>query len=244
MPSFLIDSKNIIDGEIAIAGGEAHHIQRVLRLNVGDDIALFDGAGYKYAGRIISRDRHQVQVKLLSEEAVADTGVNITLIQCLPRLDKMDLIVQKAVELGVRKIIPAQSRRTRGMRSDRSANKCKRWRRIAEEAAKQCGQAHLPVIEEARLLSALLENDWRDCFKIAFWEDEKDKKLKGLIRDMDKPDSLVLLIGAEGGFAPEEVESMRNKAWNIVGLGPRILRLETAAIVGLGIVQYELGDLS
>ena len=244
MPSFLINPADLDNAELTIKGGEAHHIQRVLRLVIGDCLTLFDGVEHRYEARIIQQDVHQVRVKLLSKSSLPTSLLNITLLQCLPRLDKMDLIVQKAVELGVSRIIPTLSRRSRAVQPARLADKQKRWQRIATEAAKQCGQAHLPPIEGAEALSALLERDWGDSLLIILWEDEKNKSLKQILRSVSSPREIALLVGAEGGFTPREISSLQDKGWRSAGLGPRILRLETAAIVGLGIIQYELGDLS
>ncbi len=245
MPSFLINPADINKSkELVISGQEAHHIQRVLRLGVGDGLTLFDGAGHRYEAQIIQQNPHQVTVKLLSKSPIPPPPLNITLLQCLPRLDKMDLIVQKAVELGVSRIIPVLSRRCRAVQPARLAHKEERWQRITAEAAKQCGQAHLPVIESAQALSELLEGDWGDSLALVLWEEEKNKSLKQLLRSVPKPKKIALLVGAEGGFTPRETGLLQGKGWRSAGLGPRILRLETAAIVGLGIIQYELGDLS
>ncbi|MBI5788772.1 MAG: 16S rRNA (uracil(1498)-N(3))-methyltransferase [Candidatus Schekmanbacteria bacterium] len=242
MPSFFINPSAIVDDEITLDPQESHHIQRVLRLDVGDEIMLFDGIGNKYLAVVTSNTSQHVKAKLLQKQTLEPSSVNLTLMQCLPRLDKMDLIVQKAVELGVSRIIPVISQRSQAAPLDRLADKQTRWQRIAQEAAKQCGQPIPPRVEKAQKLPSLIDQTPADALCIACHEVTPHTSLKTLLHRVPNSQTINLLIGSEGGLTPDEADELHRHGWKLAALGPRILRSETAAITALGIIQYELGD--
>ena len=245
MPFFPVDPEKIQGAFLPIEGEEAHHIRRVLRLGVGDCLRLFDGAGYRYRARIVRVERRRLLVKLLDKSRVSAPLLQLSLIQCLPRLDKMDLIVQKAVELGVSRIVPALSERCRSIAPARLRARHERWLRIAAQAGKQCGQAYLPQLQEARELKEILRFPARGQeLRVLLWEEGERRPLRRILAQAEPVGAVCLVVGPEGGFSAGEVEFARSQGWLVAGLGPRILRLETAAIVALGIVQYELGDFS
>lgn len=247
MPNFLIDPVNIENNIAKIRGSDARHIQRVLRKKAGDSLTLTDGIGNIYESLIIDIDSKEVTVEITKTVSSSKTRHELVLYQCLPRLDKMDLIVQKAVELGIIKIIPLVSQRSQSIQPERLKSKEKRWQRIADEAAKQCRQPHMPIIEPYMKLNELgnIGGSSDDEFlAIALWEEEKAVSLRKILSNPSKRKKIALLVGPEGGLNCEEVDFLKSKGWLTAGLGSRILRLETAAIVGMGIIQYELGDLS
>lgn len=231
-----------------ISGSELHHLKDVLRLKKGDKVIVFDGKGLEFIGNIetVGKD----EVRIIIEKQLYDSKESrfeIILAQGIARGEKMDIIIQKATELGVSRIIPfAASRVVPKFRGgEQIAKKTKRWQRIALEAAKQCRRDIVPQIEEPTTFAEVLKR-YSHCperhIKLISWEGEKNNILKDIL----KPEGFsgcVVLIGPEGGFSEDEVIEAKKAGFLPVTLGPRILRTETAAISIAAIVQYELGDM-
>ena len=247
-------SKNII-----ITGEQARHLSLVMRVKPDDSLIIFDGLGNKYTCKILqSRKKEVIAEQIKKETCSVESPLLITLARGLPKGDKMDFIVQKSTELGVRKIIPLVTERSQ----IRHTGKTDRWRKIATSASQQSGRERTPEIEEPvdfkefldrkTLQTPLcppsvrweLERGESNSHKgIIFSEEEKEKNLKQILSGFKNIQGITLLIGPEGGFSQNEAASAAEKGFIEASLGPRILRTETAAITGISIIQYELGDI-
>ncbi len=221
----------------------ARHACRVLRLGVGDRLTLFDGKGGAYDCRIISAERPGVAVKVLERrDSECEATIAITLIQALQTGDKMDATVQKAVELGVARIVPVVSRRSvLRLAGERAARRVEHWRAVAVSACEQCGRNHLPMVEAIVDLERWLASPPALPTLRLMLAPEAADSLPGLAPP-DKGDALELLIGAEGGLAPEEMALADAAGFRAVRLGPRVLRTETAGMAAVAAIQALWGD--
>lgn len=246
MRRFFLEKNTIQDGKATIRGSEARHIGRVLRLGVGDTVYLLDENGWEYKANIISKRSNLVEVELLKKNPpIADPSLTVVLGQALPKAKKMDFIVQKATELGVTTILPFFSERTIPSLNDEQINKRRiRWKKIAQEATKQCGRSVVPQIGDMLSFKDMLKECDDNSLKIILWEDEKDIKLKQVLSNDEPYQKVIILIGPEGGFTIEEVDIARRAGFTSVRLGKHILRTETVGLCLLAILQYEWGELA
>lgn len=232
---------------LVVRGPEAKHILRVLRMGIGDRLILMDRKGVRFQSRIESVRGLEITV-FLEKPAPAppDSPVEIILCQALLKARAMDFVIEKASEIGVHQILPFASART-VVRPDpgQSSARIRHWREIAVSASKQSNRARPPEVAPPCTLSALTEQ-WRHqkALKLILWEDEKTQDLKTLLRRSASFQTVVGIIGPEGGFTVEEVERVRQEGFLSASLGHRVLRAETAAITFLAVLQYEWGDLS
>ena len=239
MNRFFTDIENISDGKARITGEDVHHIAKVLRLSVGDSIVLCDGAGYEYQSRIQSISKDEV-IANLGEKIVCSTEPHcrVTLYQCLPKAGKMELIIQKCVELGVHKILPVASQRcVVRVNAYEWEQKAKRYQRVAYEAAKQSRRGMIPKIGQLTDFSREAFSPY-DLVLVAY-EEERECTLKSALRGAS-PRDVALVIGPEGGLSADEVELLKGKGGVCVTLGERILRTETAGMAALAVALYEL----
>lgn len=228
-------------GGRATLDADAHrHLIKVLRLTAGAPIRIFDGRGCEIEARIESVGKASLEVSLGERRRLASPTCSITLIQSVPRGERMDLIVQKTTELGVAHIVPVLSQR--GMAKP-PPGRTRRWQSIAEEAARQSGRADVPSIAEPVPLATALgpAGTDPDQVRLLLWEDEHQGSLVRALAPEVK--HVALLVGPEGGFAATEVSACRQAGFRPVGLGPRILRTETAAIVAVALAQAAAGGL-
>ncbi len=249
MPQFYVPPEQIKGNRAFITGDEARHIRRVLRMRSGDEIFFFDGTGRIYQGRIIEVDPFDVVIEILESWEKEDESIEIYLAQGIPKGEKMDFIVQKSTELGVRMIFPLITERTIPEMDEVSRmKKIERWRRISIEASKQCGRSDLPIIKDIRMLDSFLSKNItgsltgaKNELRIILWEGEKKITLRDFLRSQTRPERVVLLIGPEGGLSLREVERACSEGFRTVSLGHNILRTETAAIIAIGNILYEYG---
>jgi 16S rRNA (uracil1498-N3)-methyltransferase len=230
--------------EMFIQGQDAHHISRVLRLQVGDTIVVVAPDGQVGTAQIKGLTIDQVILHL--QESIIEqkeAPVAVYLAQGLPKSDKMDYIVQKAVELGVKAVYPVQMEHSVVQYDLAKKNvRRERWQKLSVEAAKQCGRTLVPVIEPIQNLAELLAGLSEQIVVIMLYEGEAAHGLKQVLRE--KPaTSYLLLVGPEGGFSAKEVTLCQEKGASIVTIGPRILRTETASLAGVAMIMYEYGDL-
>ena len=221
---------------------EARHLRDVLRLQTGDEVYVFDGRGKEFRCHVASVSRNGVELRIEAEVEPAKPESQLQLNLCVALLkgEKFDLVVQKATELGVNKIVPLITRYADIHLRDASdaTKRVSRWQRIALEAAKQSGRAFVPEITApAAFESALAE----DGLGVMFSERLGDS-LKTLTR-RPAPRSITALVGSEGGWSDEEIEAARARDFHVVTLGGRILRAETAAIAVTVLLQHAFGDL-
>ena len=250
MRRFFVEEQDIKENQVTIKGDEARHIAQVLRLKERDKIKVFTGKGKEYLTEIIQASKKEVIGKVLKESKLdTEPPIEITLVQGLPKSDKMDFIVQKVTELGVKKVIPVITQRTIVRLDKEKAEKRRnRWQRIALEAAKQSGRAIVPEVREAIPFIQALDNLNRESLNLIPWEEETSTSLKEVLKNHTSHiphlvSQITVFIGPEGGFTSEEIEAAKEKGAIPVSLGPRLLRTETAGLAALVMILYELGDL-
>ena len=248
MRRFFVEGISRGDRSVCIRGDEFYHLSRVLRLKENTEVALFDGRGLELSGTIAALDDEQARIEVTGvSEQRGESPLEITLLQAMTKGGKMDLIIQKGTEIGVASFRPFFSDRTvpkAGADASAGAKRSARWRKIAVEAAKQCGRSVVPDIREPVPFEEVLAGI-EDGLKLMPWEMEQEKGLRETIREEGRAgvEKAVILIGPEGGLTEENVATARQHGFIPVSLGPRILRTETAAIAALAIVQHCLGDM-
>jgi len=240
MEEFFINKENIKGEYIFIKNSEAHHIKNVLRYKKGKSLNLFDGEGGVYRGEIIELRKNEIKLKLLFKEYKEKLPPFFHLVQAIPKKNKMDLIVEKAVELGIDEIIPVITERTIvSPDKERKERLLERWRKIALSATKQSRRIFLPKIREIKKFSEVLEEIPDSASLIIPSLEEKGISLKDLDWKKFKKD-IFIFIGPEGDFTKEEISLARRKGAILVSLGEYVLRTETAGMYLLAILNYEL----
>lgn len=248
MPVFFINEKLEKGKIIEITGEDAHHISKVLRYEVGDIIEISDGFFSSGEGKIedIDYKKNVIKIKIIKEEIEKSTFPEITLFQGIPKGQKFDLIIQKNVEIGVKRIVPVFTKRSiPRFEEEKIKSKIERWNKIAKEAAKQCMRKDIPVVEMPLNFFQLIDRiNLFDAFLIP-WENEKSMTLKDMMNKLknNKARNIAVFIGPEGGFEEEEIIVCIKKGAIPLTLGKRILRTETAGFVVNAVLMYELSDL-
>ncbi|MBR2930021.1 MAG: 16S rRNA (uracil(1498)-N(3))-methyltransferase [Clostridia bacterium] len=239
MPRFFVDRSDVGEGEILITGKDAFHIARSLRMAVGDRIEISDGCGTDYICTL-SRIRDDECVATVEEKKAssAESPVEITLFMAVPKGDKLETVVQKAVELGASHIYPFESERCiKRPAADKAEKLIARLGRIAEEAAKQCGRGRLPVVHPILRFSELLSLVGGYELSLFCYEGEGTTPARGVL-EASQAERISAIVGSEGGFSPKEAEALVAAGATPVGLGPRILRCETAPEYILSAISY------
>ncbi|KXZ40086.1 16S rRNA (uracil1498-N3)-methyltransferase [Alkalithermobacter thermoalcaliphilus JW-YL-7 = DSM 7308] len=246
MDRFFVDASNIdIDKGICIIEGEdVKHISKVLRYGVKDKIEVCDKNNNEYICEIIDITKTDVTLKILQKVSInREPNVKLTVYQGLPKGQKLDIIIQKLTEIGVSEIVLVTTKRSVAKIDEKKEDKkLDRWQRIAYEAAKQSKRGIIPKIKGPLTLKQSLEDMKNNDINIVAYENESENKLKNIIKNINVS-SIGIFIGPEGGFDEEEIEKLKSENVKCVGLGPRILRTETASIVLASILLYELSDL-
>lgn len=244
----MVAPNNITNEEITLEGDDLKHLSQVLRLRPGDTIHVFDGSGIEYEASIISSDKSRAIARInTSFQNKTEPETRVTLFQGVPKGEKMELIIQKGVELGVHSIVPVITNRT-VVKLDKkdSEKKAERWTKISIEAAKQCRRAYVPQILEPISFDEALVKAEDFSAVLLLYENEGKKCLKERLKcyNINKIKDIALFVGPEGGFTLEEVRNYTDKGYDIVSLGKRILRVETATISVLSIIMYEMGEMN
>ena len=244
MPRFYVPQPQIKNEMLRIEGDEVRHIRRVLRLKAGDEIIVFDGSGKEYEGTIVEERPSSVVIRIQNIfSSKKESHLEITLAQSLLKGEKMDYLIQKATELGVKKIIPFfSSRSVPLLEKSGRLKRHHRWERIAIEASKQCGRGVVPKIEPLQGYSEMLQSVSPDPLRLILWEREGTNLKEVLGKSIGKKE-IFFIIGPEGGFSQEEIEEANKAGFLRVTLGRRILRAETASLCLLSILQYDWGDI-
>ena len=228
-------------------GEESKYIAKVLRLKEGDRIIICTGDGKEYSCTLSSVEERSVLLNLDGvEEVDRESNLDIILCQALPKAKKMDLIIQKGTELGVKRFIPFISSRSVSRPKDKEGSeKVRRWEKIALEAARQCGRNFTPGVDSVSSLEEVLGSfsgsDEKKTLKIIPWEEEESMKIGSL--SSTPLERVIVLIGPEGGFSSEEVKIAKDAGFAPVSLGRRLLRTETAGFATVSILQYLWGDM-
>lgn len=235
MPRFFVPAPPDVGGTAVITGDDARHIAGALRMTPGEPLTLCDGAGQDYLCRIESVARDAVTLRVeRSEKSIGEPSLSVTLYMGLPKADKLELVIQKSVELGAVRIVPTVTVRSIARIDPRdSEKKTARWQKIAAEAAGQSGRGIIPTVEPPITLRAALPRLARENVLLCY--EGGGAPLGDLVSPADE--SVSLLIGPEGGFAPEEVEAVAAGGGRLATLGTRILRCETAPLAALAILQ-------
>ena len=240
MPKFFFHKNDISRGQVQLFGEDEKHIKTVLRAREGEEITLCDGEGMDYQCRIASLERGVLLDILSKEVCETEPKVKITLYQGLPKADKMELIIQKCVELGVDRIVAVSTERAIVKLDKKEAKKLERWQKIAEAAAKQSGRGKIPEIGQQvlKFKEAVAEAKELDGAIIPY-EKEEETGIRQFVQGF-KGESIGVFIGPEGGFAEEEIALAQDNGIRPITLGKRILRTETAGMTTTAILLYEL----
>jgi 16S rRNA (uracil1498-N3)-methyltransferase len=242
--SFAADEESVV-----LSPEEARHLRDVLRLRQGDEVYVFDGEGREYLCRVeeSGRDFAKLTVSDEVEAASPESPVELTLCVALLKGEKFDLVVQKATELGVSRIVPVVTKLAdvRVRDEQDGARRTLRWQRIALEAAKQSGRARVPVVDAPVAFSSLIENETSndETWRVMFAERDGEGLALMTGKLASHPQAVRALVGSEGGWTDEEIALAREAEWSVVTLGGRILRAETAAITVVALLQHLFGDL-
>lgn len=246
MRRFYIEPSATAAPVLTLKGPEAHHIKNVLRLKPGDRIKLFDGTGFEYEAVVATLDAQKVEVKIQRRvQAASRSAVQIIVAQSFLKEKKMDDMVRKLCELGIAGWIPFFSQRAIPKPDKKRLDgRTQRWKRIATEALKQCRRMDMPQIYEALSFDEVLDFSRTCDLKIVFWENETTALSRGMgSKAEDSLDKILVMVGPEGGFTLQEIEMARQNGFVVAGLGPRILRAETATIAAATLIQYIFGDM-
>lgn len=244
MHCFYCEPNNVSENQISITGSDVNHIKNVLRMECGEELMICDGTGMQYTCVISDFPAGEVLLSVLkAEKASTELPVRLKLYQGLPKKDKMELIIQKAVELGAVEIIPVMTKRCIVKLEDdkKEAKKLERWQAIAESAAKQSGRGMIPTVGRVvNYKEAIKKASSEGMALIPYEMAEGMKTLKEAAGKASEQQVISVFIGPEGGFEESEVEFARENGVIPVSLGKRILRTETAGFTTLSILMYEI----
>ncbi len=242
MHRFFFDEIRRENDRVVLDENESKHALSVLRLKKGQEIVLMDGLGGVFHAEITDASKPPVTARILSQLADNEARVRVTLYQGLPKADKLELILQKCTELGVHAVQPVLFSRCVREVGKNDDKQLVRLRRIAREAAKQCGRGQVPMVGQTRSFSEMIERIQGHALTLVPWEEEKERHLSGALHG-NTPREIALVIGPEGGITSEEIERLIAAGAVPVTLGPRILRTETAGMAALSAVLALTGDM-
>lgn len=240
MPKFFFNKNDISRGQVQLFGEDEKHIKTVLRAREGEELTLCDGEGMDYQCRIASLERGVLLDILSKEVCETEPKTKITLYQGLPKADKMELIIQKCVELGVDRIVAVSTERAIVKLDKKESKKLERWQKIAEAAAKQSGRGKIPEIGQQVLKFKEAVAEAKELHgAIIPYEKEQETGIRQFVQGF-RGESIGVFIGPEGGFAEEEIALAQENGITPITLGKRILRTETAGMTTAAILLYEL----
>ena len=245
MARFFVPKKNLGDTHGLIDGQELVHLRKVLRLAPGDRVTIFDDNGWEHEAVIRSLNAEQGKVEIVrSYEAARESPLQVTLGIALTKGEKMDFIVEKATELGVKTIIPFSSSYSVPQLDEKKIMKrTERWQKIALSAIKQCGRTRMPDIRPLWEYRKLVHEASPETLKLIFWEKEKRQSLYQIHDRYSGVKAVLIVVGPEGGFTVEEAQLAQRHGFETVEIGRRILRADTAAVAAITLVQFLWGDL-
>ena len=242
MHRFFVSPADLTHDTFALSAEESHHCLSVLRHQVGDRLTLFDGRGHEATGAIARVEGKLAQIKIQQRATTPPLRCRVTLVQAIPKGKNMDLVVQKAVELGVTTIAPILSERTVvSLDSEETSRKQEKWQTLAVEACKQCGQNYIPEVLAPQTLKRFFETKAKDELMLVASLQPDAKPIKTVLTESSAlPASVSVLVGPEGDFTPAELGLAKSSGCQPITLGPIILRTETAAIYCLSVLGHEL----
>jgi 16S rRNA (uracil1498-N3)-methyltransferase len=241
IPRIFIGADKIQNNIATIQGTDLNYLKNVMRLKVGDEIAVLDNKSREFASKIISMDKNAIKAQFLAEtRPKSELKIKVTIAQGLPKNPKMETIIQKATELGAARIIPVMTERSVvKVPEKKEMQRVERWQKIAKEAAEQSGRSVIPIIDDIRSYREIfmLCDNFDSC--VILWEMEKERTLKTFFRENKRIKSMLILIGPEGGFSHDEASLAKRQGFASISIGSRILRTETAAAAVLSMINYE-----
>lgn len=247
MPKFFVTTNQIEGNTIIIQNEDVNHIKNVLRAKIDDTIDICDcNTSKNYICKIEQIEEKNIYCHIIEEiESNVEPEIQVSVLQGLPKADKMELVIQKSVELGVYDITPIEMKRCVVKLNEKDKiKKIQRWQKIAEGAAKQSGRDRIPVVHPIVNVKTLCESIKEYDLVLVAYENEKvntlKQELKKIKRDKDKTMKIAIVIGPEGGIDSEEIAKLEENQAKIITLGNRILRTETVALNMLSIIMYEL----
>ena len=245
MPKFFIPMEDV-QGDSLVIREDAHHILHVLRKEIGDCLTVCDGCGQDYECEIVSASADQVICRILEQHmAATEPEIQLTLFQGLPKAEKMEWLLQKGVEIGIYDFIPVMTGRSVVKLDGKKADsKLVRWNKITQSAAKQSGRGLLPEVKNVVSVEQAIKTFDKYDLILVLYEEDRGRSLKEILRTQKTmPRKIALWIGPEGGFDPAEITLLTNAGAVTAGLGPRILRTETAGMTAATIVLYEYDQM-
>ena len=245
MPKYFTEPENIKDGFIEIFSDEAKHILNVMRMEIGDTLTICDGQSNDYLCRICETGKNCLKAKIEeTTKSESEPKTKITLYQGLPKSDKMELIIQKAVELGAYSVVPVAMKRSVVKLDDKKAkSKVARWNTIAESAAKQSKRSIMPKVSDVvSFKQAVAMASELDVLLLPYECAEGIEHTRQVIASIGKGKSIGIFIGPEGGFDKDELELATNAGADIITLGRRILRTETAGLMLMSVLMYNMEE--
>lgn len=240
MPRFFVARENFSDGFVKITGENARHIARALRMAEGDEIVVVDPEGIEHTSRLIKIRDELCECEILcTKRTCAEPPIDINVYMAYPKGDKMETVVQKAVELGAKRIVPfISSRCIKRPAAEKSEKQTERLSRIAEEAAKQCGRGVIPAVCSPISFCEAVERARAAELPLFCYEGEEALSLKSALNEHTSAKSVSVMVGSEGGFSSEEAEYAKKSGLISVSLGPRILRCETSPAYVLSALSF------
>jgi len=246
MSRYFVNSTQIIENKITIIGEDYQHLKKVLRTVKGDVITVCCD-GFDYTAQINEISNDYISSYIINKKKnLTEAVLKVTLYQGLPKADKMELIVQKCIELGVNEIVPVITERciSKINTNNDAQNKVSRWQKIALEAAKQCNRGIIPKIGMPIKFIEAIDLASKMDLSVIPYEKETATGFSAVVSECSDVATASIFIGPEGGFTQQEIQLAESQGIKKITLGPRILRTETAGMVALSLMMYELGDVS
>jgi 16S rRNA (uracil1498-N3)-methyltransferase len=226
------------------AADQARYLKTVLRMKEGDPLLIFNGTDWEYEAVIRRRTAEGMELEITGRRRLPEAAIHVTLCQAVPKAEKMDGIIRHATELGVERIIPFLAERSvPRWRPEQLPRKRERWQKIAVEASRQCGRSDIPEVGEIVTFERMLRDIPESGLRLIPWEEETLTGLRDVLRDPARTGmkEFVLAIGPEGGFSVGEIDQARRAGFLSVSLGKRVLRVETASLAVIAVLEYEKG---
>jgi 16S rRNA (uracil1498-N3)-methyltransferase len=242
MRRFYAHPRQFSQGSVTLDSEETLHLARVLRLGVGAQVQVCDGEGGNFAAQVATLEPRGATLRILGKlDAWGESPLPLVLGVGLAKGEAVDEVVRQTTEMGVSRIFPFISERSERLTPERAARRLERWRRLARESIKSCQRSMLPLIEPPRDFAAAL--DGPEEVKLIFWEEERGGGLHSVLL-LPRPRDVRVLIGPEGGFSAGEAALAQEAGFQVVSLGPRRLKVPTAALAAITLIQYAWGDLA
>lgn len=240
IPRIFTDSPLAVGSQCQLDDNAANHVGRVLRMQAGQALQLFNGDGQDYRATITEAGKKHVQVEVQeASENETESPLRVVLAQTLSKGDRMDYAVQKAVEMGVSEIVPLTTERCDvKLKGDREDKRLRHWQQVAISAAEQCGRARVPEIQPVMTVQQWLEHAQACDLRLVLHH-----RTEQSLNTLEKPSSIALMIGPEGGLTAEEIALAESRGFLPVALGPRVLRTETAPVAAIALCQWLWGDI-